>query len=243
VLLQFPLNYFYSFQYIDKMIDNFTFRLLLSNIILLLFNLLPAFPMDGGRVLRALLGFWLNFKNATRIAVRLGQLMSIGFVIAGYFYSPFLIIIGLFVFFGAEMEWRVVKRKSKQFRFSVGDALVGDYIKIPAKGNVKDALAITFGNNAEKDFLVEENGTFAGVISREKLFEKIAEGDDKVQVANIMQTDFPQITVDDSAEEALQYMQLFKTTILPVYKRGKWIGAISQNNILNIFIRHQAANN
>ncbi|RYD80599.1 MAG: hypothetical protein EOP53_07825 [Sphingobacteriales bacterium] len=115
VLLQFPPNHFLTEAYIDILIDSFTGRMLIVNIVLLLFNLLPAFPMDGGRVLRALLGFWLTFKKATTIAARVGQLMAIGFIIAGFYFNFFLILIGLFVIFGAEMELRMARKKYLRF--------------------------------------------------------------------------------------------------------------------------------
>ena len=75
------------------------------NVVILLFNLLPAFPMDGGRVLRSLLAFWLNYHNATRVAVFLGRLMAVFFVATGFWIEQYvLMLIGVFVFVGAGRE-------------------------------------------------------------------------------------------------------------------------------------------
>lgn len=78
--------------------------LLAANLMLAAFNLLPAFPMDGGRVLRALLAMRFERLAATRAAVRIGQVLALGLGVAGFFGSPLLILIGVFVWFGAQAE-------------------------------------------------------------------------------------------------------------------------------------------
>ncbi len=83
-------------------------RLLIVNIALVIFNMLPAFPMDGGRVLRAVLATFTDYCDATRIAVRVGQAVAVLFVIAGLFYNPFLLLIAAFVVLAAQAELRQV---------------------------------------------------------------------------------------------------------------------------------------
>ncbi|MBK7966012.1 MAG: site-2 protease family protein [Bacteroidetes bacterium] len=84
--------------------NSFLVNLLLVNISLVVFNMIPAFPMDGGRILRSLLAMKLSKVKATKIAVLIGQLISVGFVILGWLYNPMLILIGIFIFFGAKAE-------------------------------------------------------------------------------------------------------------------------------------------
>lgn len=84
--------------------------LLYANVVLLLFNLIPAFPMDGGRVLRALLASRLGMVRGTRIAARVGQVLAAGFAFAGFRYSPMLLLIASFVFLGAQAEYDAVRR-------------------------------------------------------------------------------------------------------------------------------------
>jgi stage IV sporulation protein FB len=79
-------------------------NLMTINLALLAFNMIPAFPMDGGRVLRALLAMKLNYLKATKIAARTGQVLAVGFVIVGLGWNPMLIFIGLFVFTAARQE-------------------------------------------------------------------------------------------------------------------------------------------
>jgi Zn-dependent protease len=92
-------------------------RLAAVNIFLVLFNLIPAFPMDGGRVLRALLGFRFSFLQATRYAVKVGRLLAIGFGIIGLFHNPMLIFIALFVYFGAGQELAAVELREQARSF------------------------------------------------------------------------------------------------------------------------------
>lgn len=86
----------------------FVERLLIVNLILIVFNMIPAFPIDGGRCVRALLALRLEYAKATRIAAGLGQVITVGFVVLGLFSNPFLLLIGVFVWIGAAQEARYV---------------------------------------------------------------------------------------------------------------------------------------
>lgn len=99
-------------------------RLMVLNIFLVAFNLLPAFPMDGGRILRALLSTRLGRRRATAIAANVGQGMAILFVIVGFLYNPFLIFIGIFVYLGAQAEAGSVEMQSALEGLRVRDAMM-----------------------------------------------------------------------------------------------------------------------
>lgn len=91
-------------------VENFFLLLLSINIILVLFNAIPAFPMDGGRVLRSLLAMKMPRLKATKIAARVGQFFALLFIVVGFFYNLWLVLIGIFVFFGANSEYMLVKK-------------------------------------------------------------------------------------------------------------------------------------
>ncbi len=242
VLLQFPVSYFTSWQYMDVLLDSFTARLLFVNIILLLFNLLPAFPMDGGRVLRALLGFWLSFTKATNIAARIGQAMAIGFIILGFYYNFFWILIGMFVFFGAEMELRMAKRKYISFGFSIRDAMQTDFTLLQATDSVQDALLKVLLAELEKDFLVADKGKITGVVSRQKITEALPYNAADILIADIMQTEIAKVSLNDPLDEVLQNMRLHNTSVLPVYdEEENFIGVISQASIHTQIVLNQVS--
>jgi len=100
------------FEEYDIITGSFLMKLMVLNIVLVVFNMLPAFPMDGGRVLRALLALRINYVRATDIAARIGQGMAILFALIGIFYNPFLVIIALFVWLGAAQESVMVRMKT-----------------------------------------------------------------------------------------------------------------------------------
>lgn len=94
--------------------ENFFLLLLSINIILVLFNAIPAFPMDGGRVLRALLAMRMPRLKATKVAARIGQFFSVLFIIFGFFYNFWLVLIGVFVYLGAGAEYKMVKKEGEK---------------------------------------------------------------------------------------------------------------------------------
>lgn len=97
---------------LDIVGQDFVMSLVWVNVALTLFNLIPAFPMDGGRVLRSLLAFKLSYVLATQIAARIGQLLAVGFIALGFFYNPFLMVIGVFVLLGAAQELRSARLRA-----------------------------------------------------------------------------------------------------------------------------------
>ena len=119
---------------------NFLTALMSVNLWLALFNLIPAFPMDGGRVFRALLAFRMNRVRATRIAARLGQFLAIGFVFVGLYYNPFLILIGMFIFLGAQGEAQQTQTTSLLRGYTVRDALLHEIPEIDSTATVRQAV-------------------------------------------------------------------------------------------------------
>ncbi|MEI6278028.1 MAG: site-2 protease family protein [Verrucomicrobiae bacterium] len=101
-----------NFSGLDRVGGSLTAQLLWINIVLVAFNAIPAFPMDGGRVLRALLAMKLDHFLATTIAARVGQVLAVGFAVVGWFGSPMLLFIALFVFSGAQQELAYARFRS-----------------------------------------------------------------------------------------------------------------------------------
>ncbi len=106
---------------------SFLERLVLVNVVLTLFNLLPAFPMDGGRILRALLGLHMRHVDATRIAARVGQLMAVGFAVLAFFGNPFLLLIAAFVWIGATREAHMARLRHSYSEAPMKTVILTDY--------------------------------------------------------------------------------------------------------------------
>ena len=152
--------------------NNFFLNFFVVNIFLALFNLIPAFPLDGGRVLRALLATKFERHIATNIAARIGQFLAIGFVFVGFFYNPFLIFIGLFIFIGAQAEVEFTLAKTVLKEFKVSDVLMRNYQTIESSETIKTAVDILL-NGQCKNFLVTHNSLAAGTLSRNEIIKAL----------------------------------------------------------------------
>jgi Zn-dependent protease/predicted transcriptional regulator len=217
----------------------FLSSLLSINIILAVFNLIPAFPMDGGRILRALLAMQIGRVRATRSAALIGQFIAIGFVFLGLFTNPFLVFIGLFVFLGAQYEAQQVESTSLLSAFRVKDVMMHELPVMQANDTIAKAVERLL-NGQEKEFLIMDGQNIAGILGRDELIKGLSDLGDKAPLSSIMKKDFVQLTPETSMEEALSQMQKDNYSILPVTSDGKLAGTLDMENITE-FIMIQAA--
>ncbi len=213
---------------------NFLYLLLFVNVVLVLFNAIPAFPMDGGRVLRAVLAFKLGRVRATQIAANLGQLLAIGFVFIGFFYNPFLILIGAFVFFGAYAENIMVQHLDFLRGHSVREGMMTSFVTLAPTDTVKAALnKLLLGS--EHEFIIELDGQVVGTLTRSQLIQAIKEDKLTSPVTEVMSQDFKTFNVQDKLAEAYTELQKTRAPLLPVLENGRLAGVINTDNI-NEFI-------
>ncbi|MFD2246868.1 site-2 protease family protein [Pontibacter ruber] len=218
---------------------NFLYLLMFVNIMLVLFNAIPAFPMDGGRVLRALLSFKLGRVRATQIAANLGQMLAIFFVFMGFFGNPFLILIGVFVFFGAYSENMIVQHLDFLRGHSVREGMMTNYVTLSPTETVRDALdKLLLGS--EHDFVVEQDGQVVGTLTRMQLIQAIKNEQMQAPVANIMTQEIRTFNVQDKLSEAYSELQKARASIYPVLENGRLAGVINSDNI-NEFILIKSA--
>lgn len=209
-------------------LDTFLVYLLMANIMLVLFNMIPAFPMDGGRVLRALLGFSMSRARATEIASRLGQAVSFIFLLLGLLLNPFLVIIAVFIFFGAYAENKMVQQDAQLSGHRVGEALLTDLTLLHPEDPLKKAIEIIL-KGKEKEFLVFRDGTVAGILPYKVILEH-AEQPTR-PVGELMQPNFASVHPETGLQEAIQLMASRGQKFLPVLREGQLIGAIDSENI------------
>jgi Zn-dependent protease len=154
---------------IDVGRGSFLERLMVVNLFLMGFNLLPAFPMDGGRVLRAVLAQRMEYTRATHVAANVGQGMAFLFGFAGLFGNPMLLFIAFFVWIGAAQESSAVQMKSALGGIPVARAMLTDFHTLQPLESLDRAAALILAGS-QQDFPVVDGGRVAGILTRVDLF-------------------------------------------------------------------------
>ena len=204
--------------------------LLYVNTFLVLFNLLPAFPMDGGRVLRALLAMKLDYARATRIAASVGQLMAIGFVFFGLTGTPMLLLIALFVWIGAEGEARMVAERVTLRNIPVRAAMLTDYKILNPSSTLGQAAELLLAG-AQQDFPVMGEGQPDRLLTRPALMAALAVGGRDALVAGASLQPLGQVGADDQLGPALIRLRDEGEGCLEVVENGRPIGLLTAENI------------
>jgi len=220
-------------------------RLMVLNIFLVAFNLLPAFPMDGGRVLRALLAMRLGRRRATALAANVGQGMAILFGLVGFLYNPFLIFIAIFVYLGAQAEAGMVEMQSALAGLRVRDAMMTRFRTLTAQDTLAKAVEELLAGS-QQDFPVLENDQPVGILRRNDLVKALSKGRREAVVTEAMCRDCE--TVDEAAplKGAVEAMHARQCATMPVVADGRMVGLLTLENIsemimVNAAIDHQGA--
>ncbi|MBC7923304.1 MAG: site-2 protease family protein [Ferruginibacter sp.] len=209
------------------------------NVALVLFNAIPAFPMDGGRVLRALLALRLGRIRATSIAAGLGQLIAVGFVFFGLFNNPFLILIGIFVYFGAQTENVVVQHLELLKDYTVRNAMMTNFVTLAPTDTVKDA-ADKLLSGSDQDLIVVDNDQAIGVMTRPLIMDSLRQNRLDTSVVDVMERDFDTVQIGDRLTEVYSNAQRKPNAFYPVLENHRLRGVIDMNNI-NEFVTIRAA--
>lgn len=212
--------------------------LLWVNVVLFFFNMLPAFPMDGGRIVRAALALWFNYEVGTRLAAILGRLFAIGIALlgaVGYFLpeytpNPLLVVVGLVVYFGAQQEERAVRRRRALVRLEVQD------VSREAREIVTPSQPLTRGLIArmlQEDLIlpvVRDDGQVVGLLMYRDV-QQIARRGVPPTVAHAMRPDFPSISPLDTLWVALREMTAHELDTLPVLYQGRLVGLVTLDDL------------
>ncbi len=209
----------------------FLIQLMIVNVILVLFNMLPAFPMDGGRVLRALLATQLNYVRATHIAALVGQGMAICFGLIGLFMGQWILLfISIFVFLGAQAEARSVELRSVFQGVSVGDAMVTRFQTLSPNDLIEHAKDELLAGH-QHDFPVVVDGQVIGVLSRSDIVSALTKGGPNHRVGDVMRPDCQLLDVSERLDRAVARMQQLKCSTLPVVRQGQLVGLLTSENL------------
>ena len=209
---------------------SFVERLLVVNIFLVVFNLIPAFPMDGGRVLRALLGMRLEYVKATQIAASVGQVLAFGLGFLGLFANPFLVFIAFFVWIGAAQEASMVQMKSALGGIPVRQLMITDFRALSPSDTLGHAVDLTLATS-QKDFPVLDQGRVAGILTQQDLLKSLDKGAKGQSVDRAMQTTFETADISEMMEPVFRRLQECACHTLPVVQSGRLVGLVTMDNI------------
>jgi len=209
---------------------DFLSKLMWINVSLAIFNLLPAFPMDGGRVLRALLAIRMNYLRATKIAARIGQATALVFGLLGLFVNPFLVLIALFVWMGAAQEASIAQMRAALGQLRVGQVMTTEFRTLSPRELLSEAARKALAGY-QRDFPVLEDGRVVGVLTQENLLSGMTARGLDGSVSDAMQTSFETADPSDMVEPVLARLQASNCRALPVVREGRLAGMLTLEGI------------
>jgi Zn-dependent protease len=214
--------------------STFLYNLMVVNITLALFNLVPAFPMDGGRVFRALLSLRMDRLKATRIAARVGQLLAVAAIIVGVFWNWWLILIGLFIIFGASGEAFMELTRAAMVKHSLREVIMRKYTLVKYDATIEEVMRIMLDSH-EKTFVAEAGGGQYAALTGKEIVSGLQKFGPKAPVHQILQITVPVLDAEMSLDEAYQLMLGRSYPICPVAEQGIVTGVVDMEN-MNEFI-------
>ena len=226
---------------IDPVTGDFVFALAAVNIFLVVFNLIPAFPMDGGRVLRAFLAMRMNRVSATRAAAGIGQALALLFIAAGVFYNPFLILIGIFVMFGGRAEAQGVAMQAAFAGLTVDRAMMSEFHVLHKDTPLGRAADELLAGSQHEFPVIDENGHMGGILSRDALIRGVEQLGSDAPVEQAMQPSNLAFVSGSPLRDAVQQMQVARITAAPIVSDGRVIGLLTLENAGEFAALRQAA--
>lgn len=212
------------------------------NVYLLLFNLIPAFPMDGGRVLRALLASRMGLVQGTRVAATLGQMLAIvGGLYAVTSGFPLAVLIAFFVFLGASAEAEAVATRAAGDGLQVSQVMVTEFRTIPVYATLADAVDLLLSGEQREFPVVDNNGKIEGILTRDNLIRGLSKLGSEAPVTEAMTLEVPLVGPTLGFQEALERLRSSRLPALPVVDRsGGLVGLLTSDNITDLLLVQRA---
>ncbi|MEJ2511189.1 MAG: site-2 protease family protein [Anaerolineales bacterium] len=209
---------------------SFIERLMITNLALVGFNLIPAFPMDGGRVLRSLLALRFEYTAATQIAASIGQGLALVFGFIGLFSNPFLLFIAFFVWIGAQNEAQMVRMKSALHGIPVSRAMLTNFETLSPEDTLATVVDLVLAGD-QKEFPVVEGEQVVGILSQTQLLDGLRKNGEQTTVASVMNKVFQTADSVETMETIFTRIQDCACRTLPVIHDGKLVGLVTMDNI------------
>jgi len=226
---------------LDHFGDGLIGSLLLVNVLMLLFNLIPAFPMDGGRVLRALLALRLPYLRATKIASAVGQGAALLLGVAGLFYfnNWMLAFVALFVFLAAGEERALVQTRASLTGLPVRAAMLTDFRHLEVGEPLRRAVEYLM-TGSQQDFPVLDGGELRGVLTRAGLVAALERRGPDVPVEEAMSPNPSSADAGEPLEGVVSRMRGRDSSVVPVLEQGRLVGLVTVDNVGDLLLVREA---
>jgi Zn-dependent protease/CBS domain-containing protein len=216
-------------------------RLAVVNLFLVLFNMIPAFPMDGGRVLRAALASRLGYTRATEIAASIGQFAAFVLGFIGLFGNPLLIFIAIFVYLAASSEAHLVAIRAMSRGVPVSAAMMTQFATLTPEAHVDEAVQTLLRTSQAEFPIVDAAGKPVGLLGRADLIRALKERGPDARVADAMSTTLPTIGHRRCLDEAFRLLQEKSAPAVAVIDAtGRLVGLVTPETVGEMLMLHQA---
>ncbi len=217
-------------------------RLAIVNLFLALFNLIPAFPMDGGRVLRAALASKLGYVRATGISASIGQFVAFALGFIGLLYNPILIFIAIFVYLAASSEAHMVALRAVSRGVPVSHAMMTRFATLLPDAHIDEAVQTLLATSQGEFPVVDDNGRPAGILDRGGLIKALKTLGPDARVADAMSPEFPTVGYRFTLEQAFKLLQEKSAPAVGVTDAaGKLTGLVTNETIAEMMMLNDAA--
>ncbi|MEY9324989.1 site-2 protease family protein [Sinorhizobium fredii] len=221
---------------------SFLARLAGVNVFLVLFNMIPAFPMDGGRVLRAALASRLSWPRATQIAAMIGQGLAFVFGFVGLFYNPLLIFIAIFVYLAATAEAQNAQIREVSGSVLVSDVMITEFATLDRTASIDEAIEALLATTQREFPVVDAFGHFEGLLTRDDMIRTLKEKGAAAPVVQVMRRDVPRIHHRKRLDESLRLMQEANSPAIAVVDNmDRLVGLMTHETIGEMMMVRAAA--
>jgi Zn-dependent protease/CBS domain-containing protein len=226
---------------VDNMKVPLVDRLAAVNLFLALFNMIPAFPMDGGRVLRALLASRLGYVRATEIAASIGQFVAFALGFIGLLFNPILIFIAIFVYLAASSEAHMVALRAASRGVPVSYAMMTQFATLSPQAQIDEAVQTLLKTSQGEFPVVDDAGKPVGVLGRGDLIRAIKTLGPDARVADAMNAEIPTISHRSTLEQAFKLLQQKSAPAVGVTDAsGKLVGLVTSETIAEMMMLQEA---
>jgi Zn-dependent protease/CBS domain-containing protein len=207
-------------------------RLAAVNLFLAVFNMIPAFPMDGGRVLRALLSIRLGFARATDVAATIGQWVAFGLGFLGLLYNPMLIFIAIFVYLAAASEARLVSLRAMSRGVPVSSAMMTQFATLAPEAHIDEAVETLLRTSQSEFPVVDSTGRLVGLLGRDGMIRALKQLGPDARVAEAMVAQVPTIGYRQTLDEAFRILQAKSAPAVGVVDAaGRLVGLVTPETL------------